>query len=45
LRDLDWTPSFGLEAAYRDSYEWFDREGRDRYEFDFSGDDAVLARL
>jgi nucleoside-diphosphate-sugar epimerase len=42
---LGWEPSFGLEAAYRDSYEWFDREGRDRYEFDFSADDAVLARL
>jgi nucleoside-diphosphate-sugar epimerase len=45
LDDLDWSPSFGLEAAYRDSYEWFDREGRDRYEYDFSGDDAVLAQL
>jgi nucleoside-diphosphate-sugar epimerase len=42
---LGWEPSFGLEAAYRDSYEWFDREGRDRYEFDFSADDAVLASL
>ena len=45
LADLDWKPSFGLEAAYRDSYEWFDREGRDLYEFDFSGDDAVLEQL
>lgn len=45
LRDLDWAPSFGLEDGYRDSYEWFDREGRDRYECDFSGDDAVLAEL
>lgn len=45
LRDLEWTPSFGLEAAYRDSYDWFAREGRDRYEFDFSADDAVLAQL
>jgi nucleoside-diphosphate-sugar epimerase len=45
LTDLDWSPSFGLEAAYRDSYEWFDREGRDRYEYDFSADDAVLAQL
>lgn len=43
--DLDWAPSFGLEAAYRDSYEWFAGEGRDRYEFDFAGDDAVLAQL
>jgi len=45
LADLDWTPSFGLEAAYRDSWAWFDREGRDRYEYDFSADDAVLAQL
>ena len=45
LRDLDWSPSFGLEAAYRDSYRWYDTEGRDTYEYDFSGDDAVLAQL
>jgi hypothetical protein len=45
LADLDWAPSFGLEAAHRDSYAWFQAEGRDRYEFDFSGDDAVLADL
>ena len=45
LEELDWEPRFGLEAAYRDSYEWFRSGGRDRYEFDFSGDDAVLARL
>ena len=45
LADLDWSPSFGLEAAYRDSYEWYSTEGRDRYEYDFSGDDAVLAQL
>jgi nucleoside-diphosphate-sugar epimerase len=44
-RDVDWTPHFGLESGYRDSYEWFDREGRDRYEYDFSADDAVLATL
>ena len=23
LQDLDWRPHFGLEAAYRDSYEWY----------------------
>jgi nucleoside-diphosphate-sugar epimerase len=45
LTDLDWSPSFGLEAAYKDSYEWFDREGRDRYEYDFSADDEVLGQL
>jgi nucleoside-diphosphate-sugar epimerase len=45
LRDLDWTPSFGLEAAYKSSYEWFANGGRELYEFDFSGDDAILAQL
>ena len=45
LRDIDWTPQFGIEAGYRDSYEWFRREGRERYEFDFSRDDALLAQL
>jgi hypothetical protein len=45
LAHLDWKPAFGLEAAYRDSYEWFRAEGRARFEFDFSGDDAVLAEL
>jgi nucleoside-diphosphate-sugar epimerase len=43
--DVGWVPRFGLEAAYRSSYDWFAEEGRDRYEFDFSGDDAVLSRL
>lgn len=42
---LDWAPSFGLEAAYRDSYAWFDAEGRDRFDLDFSADDAILAEL
>jgi nucleoside-diphosphate-sugar epimerase len=45
LRDIDWAPQFGIEAGYRDSYEWFVREGRDRYQFDFSRDDALLAEI
>jgi nucleoside-diphosphate-sugar epimerase len=45
LADLDWTPQFGLEAAYADAYEWFKSEGRDRFELDFSGDDEVLAQV
>lgn len=45
LRDLDWTPSFGLVSGYADSYEWFRTGGRERYQFDFSADDEVLARL
>src|SRR5581483_3397301 len=38
LRDIDWTPRFGIVDGYRDSYAWWEREGRDRYQFDFSGD-------
>ena len=45
LRDIDWTPEFGIEDGYRDSYAWFVREGRGRYEFDFSRDDALLAQF
>jgi nucleoside-diphosphate-sugar epimerase len=45
LRDLDWTPRFGLEAGYQDSYDWWASEGRDRYQYDFSLDDEVLAVL
>jgi nucleoside-diphosphate-sugar epimerase len=45
LRDIDWTPQFGIEDGYRDSYDWFVREGRGRYEFDFTADDALLAQL
>jgi nucleoside-diphosphate-sugar epimerase len=45
LGDIDWAPEFGIEAGYRDSYDWFVREGRGRYEFDFARDDALLAQL
>jgi nucleoside-diphosphate-sugar epimerase len=45
LRDIDWTPQFGIEDGYRDSYAWYVREGRARYTFDFSGDDALLAQI
>jgi len=44
-RDVDWQPRWGLEAGYRDSYRWWEAGGRDRYEYDFSLDDEVLARL
>lgn len=45
LRELDWQPQFGLEDGYRDSYEWFAREGRSRYTFDFRAEDELLAQL
>lgn len=44
-RDLDWEPRWGLEAGYRDSYRWWASGGRERYEYDLSFDDEVLARL
>ena len=45
LADLDWEPAYGLEAGYADSYEWFAREGRDLFEYDFGDDDALLEEL
>lgn len=43
--DLGWQPQMGLEAAYRDSFEWWRDDGRDRFEHDFSGDDDLLAAV
>ncbi|HET6795237.1 MAG TPA: NAD-dependent epimerase/dehydratase family protein [Acidimicrobiales bacterium] len=43
--DLGWRPQIGLEAAYRRSYDWWATAGRDRYEYDFARDDALLAEL
>ena len=45
LRDIDWMPQFGIEDGYRDSWDWYQREGRGRYAFDFSRDEALLAQL
>jgi nucleoside-diphosphate-sugar epimerase len=45
LRDIDWQPRYGIEAGYRDAYDWWEREGRAWYTFDYSAEDALLARL
>jgi len=45
LHDIDWTPRFGIEEGYRDSYQWYVREGRSLYEFNFARDDALIAEL
>jgi len=45
LADVDWSPRFGIEDGYRDSYEWYQREGRALYAFDWSADDKLLAEL
>lgn len=45
LLDLDWRPAYGLEAGYRDSYEWWKNGGRDLYEYDFTNDDKALEAI
>ncbi len=45
LAHLDWEPRFGIEAGYRDAYEWWQREGRGLFEFDFAPEDALVERL
>lgn len=45
LRDIDWVPRFGIEDGYRDSWAWYDREGRDWYQYDYAAEDAILAEL
>lgn len=44
-RELGWQPQLGLQSALEDAYRWFITEGRERYSFDFSQDDAIIARL
>ncbi|HZN12786.1 MAG TPA: NAD-dependent epimerase/dehydratase family protein [Acidimicrobiales bacterium] len=43
--ELHWSPQFGLEDGYRDAYAWFASEGRGLYDYDFSPDDDVLAKI
>jgi nucleoside-diphosphate-sugar epimerase len=47
LDELDWSPSYTLAEAYADSYAWFDKEGRDKFEYDamLARDDELLASL
>lgn len=45
LSHIDWKPRFGIEEGFRDAYEWWEREGRGLFEFDFGADDAVLAKM
>lgn len=44
-RDLGWAPRFNLRSGLADSWRWFDEGGRDRYTYDFSADDEILAEL
>lgn len=45
LEHLDWAPRFGIEAGYRDSFAWYQAEGRGSYSFDFSAEEALLSRM
>lgn len=40
-----WRPRFGVEAGYRDSWTWFQHEGRPLYTFDFTAEDLLVAEL
>lgn len=44
-RDVAWRPSFGLLDGYADTYRWYCDGGRELFDYDFSGDDALLAQL
>lgn len=44
-RDLGWEPRFSLAEGLADSWEWFRAGGRERYEYDFAADDAILAEI
>ncbi len=45
-RELGWEPQMTIAEGLADSYRWFcDEGGREKYEYDFSADDEVLAEL
>jgi nucleoside-diphosphate-sugar epimerase len=44
-RDLAWEPRYTLAEALADSYAWYAAGGRDRYAYDFTADDAILAAM
>lgn len=44
-RELGWEPRLTLAEGLADSYRWFREGGRERYEYDFAGDDEILAEL
>ena len=43
--ELGWEPQLSLAEGLADSWRWFAEGGRERYTYDFSGDDAILAEL
>lgn len=44
-RDLGWEPQLSLAESLADSYRWFRAGGRERYVYDFSADEEILAEI
>jgi nucleoside-diphosphate-sugar epimerase len=45
-RELGWEPQLSIAEGLADSYRWFAQEGgREKYEYDFSADEEVLAEI
>jgi nucleoside-diphosphate-sugar epimerase len=44
-RDLGWEPELTLAEALADSYKWFREGGRERYVYNFSADEEILAEI
>ena len=44
-RELGWEPQLTLAAGLADSWRWFREGGRERYPYDFSQDDEILAEI
>lgn len=43
--ELGWEPKFSLAEGLADSYAWFCNGGREKYDYDFTQDDEVLAEI
>lgn len=43
--ELGWEPKFSLAEGLADSYAWFCSGGREKYDYDFAADDAILAEI
>lgn len=45
-REIGWEPQMTIAEGLADSYRWFrDEGGREKYEYDFSADEEVLAEI
>lgn len=43
--ELDWKPAMTIAEGLADSYRWFNETGRDKYDYDFSEDERILAEI